>query len=168
MNHFSLGFYFNPTFTEVVLIRKTHPPTQYGKLNGPGGRIESGESGHDCIVRKFEEETGIRVPKWDRFAVLQGEGPYGEFSVQCFKASGLLDGIRTKTSEAAYIMPIHTLPELKTVANTKWLIRMALDIIDDTTSEFIISEKYKEESSEHTTSQSQSSDNRKCNSTSAS
>ena len=39
-----VGFMFNPTEDAVLLIRKTHPAWQKGKLNGVGGRIDHSKS----------------------------------------------------------------------------------------------------------------------------
>jgi 8-oxo-dGTP pyrophosphatase MutT (NUDIX family) len=48
----------------VALIRKVRPSWQAGLLNGVGGHIESGETPHDAMVREFEEEAGVHVPRW--------------------------------------------------------------------------------------------------------
>jgi 8-oxo-dGTP diphosphatase len=39
-----LGFLFDPSQKDVVLIKKLKPEWQKGKLNGVGGKIEEGES----------------------------------------------------------------------------------------------------------------------------
>jgi 8-oxo-dGTP pyrophosphatase MutT (NUDIX family) len=43
----------------IILIRKTHPSWQAGKLNLPGGRIEDGETPAKAAVRELAEETGL-------------------------------------------------------------------------------------------------------------
>ena len=43
---------------EVLLIRKKRG-LGAGKINGPGGRIEEGESIRDGAIREVEEEVGI-------------------------------------------------------------------------------------------------------------
>ncbi len=50
---------------EVLLIRKKRG-LGAGKMNGPGGRVEPGETAEQCAVREVEEELGIRVldPRW--------------------------------------------------------------------------------------------------------
>lgn len=43
---------------QVLLIRKKRG-LGAGKVNGPGGRIEAGESARQCAVREVEEELGV-------------------------------------------------------------------------------------------------------------
>lgn len=54
-----LGFMFSPDMERVVLLIKTKPEFQKGKLNGVGGKIEDGESPLKAMVREFQEETGL-------------------------------------------------------------------------------------------------------------
>lgn len=42
----------------LLLIRKKRG-LGAGKINGPGGRIEPGESAADCAVREVQEELGV-------------------------------------------------------------------------------------------------------------
>ncbi len=44
----------------VLLIRKKRG-LGAGKINGPGGRFERGESAVDCARREMEEEVGVRT-----------------------------------------------------------------------------------------------------------
>lgn len=45
---------------EVLLIRKKRG-LGAGKVNGPGGRLEPGESGLECAYREIEEELCVRA-----------------------------------------------------------------------------------------------------------
>ena len=45
---------------QILLIRKKRGHGR-GKWNGPGGRMESGESPEHCLRRELKEEIGIRV-----------------------------------------------------------------------------------------------------------
>ena len=42
----------------VLLIRKKRG-LGAGKINGPGGKLESGETAHDAAVRETQEEIGV-------------------------------------------------------------------------------------------------------------
>lgn len=60
-----------PTDT-VLLLKKTHPSWQAGRLNGPGGKIEAGESPVVAMIREFREETGLTWQDWKDFAIVEG------------------------------------------------------------------------------------------------
>ena len=57
MKRYVLGFYFDGD--RVLLINKTKPEWQRGKLNGLGGTVESGEAPILGMVREFREESGL-------------------------------------------------------------------------------------------------------------
>ncbi len=64
-----LGFAFTPSRKGVILIKKLRPNWQAGKLNGPGGKIEAGETPEQAMIREFKEETGIQtlLGQWNHF-----------------------------------------------------------------------------------------------------
>ena len=45
---------------QILLIRKKRG-LGAGKINGPGGKIEAGESPLDCALRETQEEIGVRA-----------------------------------------------------------------------------------------------------------
>ena len=51
---------------EVLLIHKKRG-LGAGKINGPGGHVEAGETPEDCAVREVQEELGV-TPKGVRYA----------------------------------------------------------------------------------------------------
>ncbi len=124
-----VGFLFDPTQTVVVLIEKNRPEWQKGRLNGPGGHVEPGETSSQAMAREFEEEVGLGNIEWTKFAVLHGEG----WIVHFFTA---LDGRAiTPTSntdervEAVLVDDIAT--SKKVIPNVKWLVPLALDSYRD-------------------------------------
>lgn len=79
------GFLFSRDLKNVMLIRKTKPAWQAGKLNAIGGKIEPGETEYGAMVREFEEETGIKHFGWKPYAQLIGEEDDGrEYIVHFF------------------------------------------------------------------------------------
>jgi len=85
---------------EILLIRKKRG-LGAGKVNGPGGRIEPGESALACALREVEEElrvtpTGLRRCGVLRFQFLDGYAIH----VTVFRADGCNREAR-ETDEAA-------------------------------------------------------------------
>jgi 8-oxo-dGTP diphosphatase len=84
---------------EVLLIRKKRG-LGAGKVNGPGGRIEPGESPRACAIREVQEElhvtpTGVEPMGELRFQFADG------YALHChvFRASGC-EGTAAETGEA--------------------------------------------------------------------
>lgn len=126
-----LGFLFLNNRRSVVLIRKNKPEFQAGKLNGVGGRIESGEHPYAAMVREFLEETGKSTTPstWRKFAILEFAGA----TVYCFSAhgdrSGLLIGSNSPTDEQVnvyFVDWLHEAPMNDIMPNLRWLVPMAL------------------------------------------
>ena len=71
-----------------------------GKVNGPGGKVEKGESPEACAVRECQEELGITVSALQycgqhRFQFVDGYSIH----VWVYK-TGQFDGVPTETPEA--------------------------------------------------------------------
>jgi 8-oxo-dGTP diphosphatase len=83
----------------ILLIEK-HRGLGQGKINGPGGRLEPGETPRDAAIREVEEEirirpTGIRAAGELRFQFVDGYSIH----VYVFRADGFL-GEPESTEEA--------------------------------------------------------------------
>lgn len=148
-----VGFLFSKDRERVVLVKKTHPEWQAGKLNGPGGKVEKGETPHDAMVREFEEEIGIRIQFWIDFAQLSGDlrrydgEPSGKtFTVYFFYAFGNLSEINrmvTDCGEQIMVLRIDNLAYWDNlVSNVKWLVPLALSLPSDRASSYEIEEVY--------------------------
>lgn len=75
MTRYVVGFLFDGQWESVVLIRKSKPEWQRGKLNGVGGKIETfpieawvnpprherTETPQEAMAREFEEEAGVKT-----------------------------------------------------------------------------------------------------------
>ncbi len=89
---------------EILLIRKKRG-LGAGKINGPGGRLEAGESPLDAAIREVEEEVGITPTGIRRCGELsfQFVDGYG-IHVYVFRASGC----RGKVAESDEALPLWT------------------------------------------------------------
>lgn len=77
--HYVLGFAFSPEGAAVLLIRKTKPRWQAGKLNGVGGHVEEFDgTSQAAMAREFVEETGIEtaVDQWSMYGAHTKPGVY--------------------------------------------------------------------------------------------
>jgi 8-oxo-dGTP diphosphatase len=45
----------------ILLQRKAEGRFGEGKWNGPGGKLQLGESPQECVIREVYEETGLRI-----------------------------------------------------------------------------------------------------------
>lgn len=75
MTRMVCGLAFNADASQILLVQKTHPEWQKGRLNGIGGHVNEGETEIAAMVREFHEECGIRtaVHQWDSLFTLYGD-----------------------------------------------------------------------------------------------
>jgi 8-oxo-dGTP diphosphatase len=119
-----VGLLFDYDKKYVVLIRKTHPEWQQGKLNGPGGHIEEMETPEEAMIREFQEETGYRVENWDEVVTMYNYSQYWE--VTFFRSFGDVTKVRSMTDEEVQIHSAGSLPA-NIIKNLTWIIPLALD-----------------------------------------
>lgn len=117
-----VGFMFDATESSVLLPWKNRPAWQRDRINGIGGRIESGESALEAMRREFREEAGMDHPDWREFCVLSD---WREWSIHFFSAVGHLGDAQQCTDELPMILPVNELPN-NVIPNLRWLIPMAL------------------------------------------
>lgn len=132
MQQYVLGFAFDLPEYEIAeggkplvgLIRKARPEWQAGSLNGIGGHVEKSDKNHKAaMVREFQEETGVLVPKWKKFAIMGSD----TWNVYVYRAFGVpLMDMETLTDEEVTVSHASHLP-LDVLPNLRWLIPLALD-----------------------------------------
>ena len=84
---------------QVLLIRKKRG-LGAGKINGPGGRLEPGETFEECAAREVHEEVGLRVDDLVHLGVLRFQFVDGYSThVHAFRTSSY-EGQLTETDEA--------------------------------------------------------------------
>ena len=119
-----VGFMLSADMSQVVLIQKNRPAWQRGRLNGVGGKIDSTDSSSlSCMIREFEEETGLVVKSWQLFCTLTGK----DFIVDFYYSVGDVEKVDTVTDEKVAIFDICMLPPA-VLPNIRWLIQMALSM----------------------------------------
>src|SRR6185295_19082363 len=93
MKHYVNGFYRSGD--SVVLFLKAKPEWQKGRFNGVGGKVESGETAVEAMVREFKEEVGHQTTTddWKHTVSLVGN----DFVVYFFAASGSYFDIHPET-----------------------------------------------------------------------
>src|ERR1039457_2090829 len=82
INKYVAGFLFDDGGNSVLLLKKARPAWQFGRFNGIGGKIESGETSFDAMVRECREEIGLTIAHWKEFVILKGR----DWQVHFFKA----------------------------------------------------------------------------------
>lgn len=118
-----VGLLFDEAGDELLLLRKARPAWQAGYLNGPGGKLEDGESPAQAMTREFLEETGLRVEDWREVCVRRDQ----DTEVYFFASTGNLRDCRASTDEVIEIVRVSEITRLKVVYNLRWIVPLALD-----------------------------------------
>lgn len=132
-----VGFMFDEREAQVLLIRKTRPSWQAGKLNGIGGRIEDGETPAEAMRREFAEEVGIECESWKYFCTL---GDERDWQIDFFYATGPIWDAQPLTDERPEIVNVSDISGVAVIPNLNWLIPMALTMKHERVSSFDIKE----------------------------
>jgi 8-oxo-dGTP pyrophosphatase MutT (NUDIX family) len=122
------GFLFKNAGEQVLLIRKSKPDWQKGKLNAIGGKVEVGEPIEVAMRREFIEEAGVHIRDWRLFCTLEFRGGLVHF----FEATWDKTMPEPRTMESEPVMwkntCIFTWPgDEAFIQNLRWLIPMAKD-----------------------------------------
>ena len=95
----TLMFIVDEARTEVLLIRKKRGLGQ-GKINGPGGKMDPGETPEQCAVRETQEELGVTALSPVKHGELWFDFTDGlKMRVHVFRADGY-EGDAHETPEA--------------------------------------------------------------------
>jgi 8-oxo-dGTP diphosphatase len=118
-----LALLFTADAREVVLVRKTRPAWQAGRVNALGGKLHPGEELFDAARREVEEEAGVDVERWEEFLVWR-DPEYRLRAVRAFDDVARL--ARTTEDQEVFLADVSGLP-LNVIDNLRWIIPLALD-----------------------------------------
>ncbi|HVE79634.1 MAG TPA: NUDIX domain-containing protein [Gemmatimonadaceae bacterium] len=120
---FVLALLFTADRRRVVLMRRTRPAWQAGRVNALGGKIGPDESAPDAARREVREEAGVDVAAWEEFLVWD-DPHYRLHAVRAF--AGEAEDVRTVEDQEVFLAPVADLPPA-VIDNLRWLIPLALD-----------------------------------------
>jgi 8-oxo-dGTP diphosphatase len=118
-----LALLFTADSREVVLVRKTRPAWQAGRVNGLGGKIRDGESLAAAARREVLEEAGVDVERWEEFLVWH-DPVYRLRAVRAF--DDVARQARTAEDQEVFLAYVGALP-LNVIDNLRWIVPLALD-----------------------------------------
>jgi len=118
-----LALLFTADRAELVLVRKTRPAWQAGRVNALGGKLHPGEPAGAAARREVREEAGVDVAAWEEFLVWD-DPAYRMHAVRAFDDAARR--ARTAEDQEVFRCPAHALPP-NVIDNLRWLVPLALD-----------------------------------------
>jgi len=118
-----LALLFTADRREIVLMEKTRPAWQQGRVNALGGKLRAGESAEDAARREVREEAGVDVAVWDPVLVWH-DAQYTMHVVRAFDDAALR--AHTAEDQRVFRAPVDELPA-NLIDNLRWLVPLALD-----------------------------------------
>lgn len=107
----------------IICDNMTHP-TQifatargYGEFKGkwefPGGKIETGETPQEALIREIEEELDTKIIVGELITTVEYDYPTFHLSMDCFWAQVKEGGLVLKEAEAAKWLTVDTLYDVE-------------------------------------------------------
>jgi 8-oxo-dGTP diphosphatase len=118
-----LALLFTADARQVVLVRKSRPAWQAGRVNALGGKLHQDEGVTDAARREVREEAGIEVDGWEEFLVWH-DAEYRLRAVRAFDDVARL--ARTAEDQDVFLARVDALPP-NVIDNLRWIIPLALD-----------------------------------------
>ncbi|HSC33576.1 MAG TPA: NUDIX domain-containing protein [Gemmatimonadaceae bacterium] len=123
MYAYVLALLFTPDREQVVLMDKTRPAWQRGRVNALGGKLAPGESAAEAARREVREEAGVDVAAWDTVLVWRDV----QYTMHVLRAFDDAAGsAHTAEDQRVFRAPVHALPA-NVIDNLRWLVPLALD-----------------------------------------
>ena len=120
---FVLALLYSADRRQVVLMRRTRPVWQAGRVNALGGRLLQGEDAAAAARREVREECGVDVPEWREVLVWED----AEYVMHVMRgASEQAREARTLEDQEVFLADVNALPD-NVIDNLRWLVPLALD-----------------------------------------
>lgn len=118
-----LALLYTADRNQVVLMRRTRPAWQAGRVNALGGRIMAGESSRGAARREVREECGVDVAEWTEVLVWDD----AEYVMHAMRAvDDRARDARTMEDQEVFLAAVRALPD-NVIDNLRWLVPLALD-----------------------------------------
>ena len=123
--HFTyvLALLFTADRSRVVLMRRTRPAWQAGRVNALGGKLMPDESPLAAARRETMEEAAVDVTGWEELLVWD-DPVYRLHVMRAFDDAA--ERARTAEDQEVFLAPVQALPA-ELIDNLRWLIPLALD-----------------------------------------
>jgi 8-oxo-dGTP diphosphatase len=120
---FVLALLYSIDGRQVVLMRRTRPAWQAGRVNALGGGIIDGESPESAARREVREECGVDAAEWSEVLVWED----AEYRMHVMRAlSSRASEARTLEDQEVFLADVDALPA-NVIDNLRWLVPLALD-----------------------------------------
>lgn len=120
---YSIGLAFDESLKHIVLILKNKPAFLQGLWNAPGGKLEENETPLDCVVREYEEETGVIINSEQWIEIFDCKNDIMGYTLNVFFAKN--DNIfkaTTTTDEKIQIVKVDNLDMYQLAPNIRWMV----------------------------------------------
>jgi 8-oxo-dGTP diphosphatase len=118
-----LALLYSADLRQVVLMRRTRPLWQAGRVNGLGGGLMAGETAAAAARREVREECGVDVADWREVLVWED----AQYVMHVMSAVSEHAGeARTLEDQEVFLADVDALPH-NVIDNLRWLVPLALD-----------------------------------------